>query len=79
MWMALRPVLHVEPPCFPRDRVLEANSGCAHSRHSHVASYAAVFTRLEHGALRCDATGCPAKSETIREASMRQSPLMAGQ
>jgi hypothetical protein len=28
VWLALRSVLHVELPCFPRDRALEANNGC---------------------------------------------------
>jgi hypothetical protein len=42
---------HVEPPCFPRDRALEANSGCAHSLHSHAAAFATVFRRLEYGSL----------------------------
>jgi hypothetical protein len=56
-------MLHVDPPCFPRDRALEAVSECAHSRHSHVAASSAVSRRLEHGAFGCNATAFATKSE----------------
>jgi hypothetical protein len=77
VWLALRPVLHVEPPCFPRDRALEADSGCAHSRHSHAASCAAVFTRLEQGAFGCNATAFAAKLSHSRDPKMFRGTVQA--